>query len=66
MVPKRRCSIPSDWAYNDNAHKCDLLGKYNVSFTFNVANLTPFDVGHENENLDLRTNSFKEREDEVN
>ena len=35
-----------------------------VSSTFNVADLTPFDVG--NEDLDLRTNSFKEREDDMN
>jgi len=29
-----------------------------------VANLTPFDVG--NEDLDLRTNPFKEKEDDMN
>ena len=29
-----------------------------------MADLTPFDVG--NEDLDLRTNSFKEREDDMN
>ena len=49
---------------NDNAYKLDLRGEYNVSSTFNVADLTPFDVG--NEDLDLRTNPFKEREDDMN
>ena len=49
---------------NGNAYKLDLRGEYNVSSTFNVADLTPFDVG--NENLDLRTNPFKEEEDDMN
>ena len=38
---------------NDNAYKLDLPGEYNVSTTFNVADLSPFDVGD-----DLRTNPF--------
>ena len=41
---------------NDNAHKLDLSGEYNVSATFNVTNLSHFDVGD-----DLRTNPFKRR-----
>lgn len=38
---------------NDNAYKVDLLGEYNVSTTFNVSNLSPFDVGE-----DSRSNLF--------
>ena len=34
----------------------DLPGKYNISATFNVSNLSPFDVGD-----DSRTNPFEER-----
>jgi hypothetical protein len=38
---------------NDNAYKLDLLGEYNVSATFNVTDLTPFDVGDELGSLSL-------------
>ncbi|GKV07038.1 hypothetical protein SLEP1_g18849 [Rubroshorea leprosula] len=41
---------------NDNAYKLELPGEYNVSATFNVSDLSPFDVGD-----DLRTNPFEER-----
>ena len=40
---------------NDNAYKLDLPGEYNVSATFNVSDLSPFDVGD-----DLRTNPSQE------
>ncbi|KAH9698149.1 Endonuclease [Citrus sinensis] len=40
---------------NDNAYKLDLPGEYNVSATFNVSDLSPFDVG-----VDLRTNPLQE------
>ncbi|KAH9650499.1 hypothetical protein KPL70_026409 [Citrus sinensis] len=40
---------------NDNAYKLDLPGEYNVSATFNVSDLIPFDVGD-----DLRTNPLQE------
>jgi hypothetical protein len=41
---------------NDNAYKVNLPGKYGVSATFNVSDLTLFDVGD-----DSRSNSFEER-----
>ena len=40
---------------NDNAYKLDLPGEYDVSATFNVTDLSPFDVGD-----DLRANPFQE------
>ena len=45
---------------NDNASKLDLPGEYNVSATFNVTDLSPFDVGD-----DLRTNPFQEGGNDV-
>jgi len=45
---------------NDNAYKVDLPGEYGVSATFNVADLSLFDVCD-----DLRSNSFKERGDDA-
>ena len=42
---------------NYNAYKLDLSSKYNVCATFNVSDLSPFNVGDE---LDLRTNPFQE------
>ncbi|KAH9792723.1 hypothetical protein KPL71_004248 [Citrus sinensis] len=46
---------------NDNAYKLDLPGEYNVSATFNVSDLSPFDVGE-----DSRTNPFEERGNDEN
>ena len=46
---------------NDNAYKLDLPGEYNVSVTFNVSDLSPFDVGE-----DSRMNSFEERGNDEN
>lgn len=46
---------------NDNAYKLDLPGEYNVSATFNVSDLSPFDLGE-----DSRTNPFEERGSDVN
>ncbi|XP_057747051.1 uncharacterized protein LOC130966281 [Arachis stenosperma] len=40
---------------NDNAYKIDLPGEYNVSATFNVSDLSPFDM-----DTDLRMNLFEE------
>jgi hypothetical protein len=41
---------------NDNAYKVDLPGEYNVSATFNVSDLSPYDVGD-----DSRSTPFEER-----
>ena len=41
---------------NNNAYKLDLPGEYNISATFNVSDLSPFDVGE-----DSRTKPFEER-----
>lgn len=42
---------------NDNAYKLELPGEYGVSATFNVADLSPFDVGDE---FNSRSNSLQE------
>src|SRR2546422_9926757 len=44
---------------NNNAYKFDLSGEYNVSSTFNVSDLSPFD------DADLRTNLFEEGENDA-
>ena len=46
---------------NDNAYKSDLPGEYNISATFNVFDLSPFDVGD-----DSRTNPFEVRGNDEN
>jgi hypothetical protein len=46
---------------NDNAYKLDLPGEYNISATFNVSNLSLFDVGD-----DSRSNPFEERGNDEN
>ena len=42
---------------NDNAYKIDLLGEYNVSTTFNIFVLSPFDM-----DADSRMNIFEKGE----
>lgn len=44
---------------NNNAYQIDLEGKYTISSTFNASDLDPY-VADE---LDLRSNAFKGRED---
>jgi hypothetical protein len=46
---------------NNNAYKLDLPGEYNISATFNVSDLSPFDVGD-----DSRANPFEERGNDGN
>ncbi|KAL3537781.1 hypothetical protein ACH5RR_001147 [Cinchona calisaya] len=46
---------------NDNAYKINLLGEYNISATFNVTNLSPFDF---HVRSDSRMNHLKEEGDE--
>jgi hypothetical protein len=46
---------------NDNAYKLDLPGEYNISATFNVSELSLFDVGD-----DSRSNPFEERGNDEN
>jgi hypothetical protein len=46
---------------NNNAYKLDLPGEYNISATFNVYDLSPFDVGD-----DSRTNPFEEKGNDGN
>jgi len=46
--------------HTDNAYKVDLLGEFGVSATFNVSDLTLFDVGD-----DSRSNPFEERGDDA-
>ena len=46
---------------NDNAYKLDLPSEYNISVTFNVSDLSPFNVGNES-----RTNPFEERKNNEN
>jgi len=46
---------------NDNAYKLDLPSEYNVSTTFNVTDLSPFDVGD-----DLRANPFQDEGNDGN
>jgi len=48
---------------NDNAYKIDLPGEYDVSSTFNVADLKPYFDDDHRENL--RENSLQQGEDDV-
>ncbi|KAI3469143.1 hypothetical protein Pfo_025806 [Paulownia fortunei] len=47
---------------NDNAYKLELPGEYGVGASFNVSDLSPFDVDDE----DLRTNPFQDGKNDKN
>ena len=49
---------------NNNAYKIDLPGEYNVSATFNVTDLSPFEFADYNQ-VDSRTNPFQEGDNDV-
>ncbi|KAJ9556502.1 hypothetical protein OSB04_011116 [Centaurea solstitialis] len=49
---------------NDNAYKIDLPGHYNVSATFNVADLSPF-IPELDDPLDSRTSPFEKGENDA-
>ncbi|GJS40210.1 RNA-directed DNA polymerase [Tanacetum coccineum] len=50
---------------NDNAYKIELLGHYNVSATFNVADLSPYE-GDSDDEPDTGSSLFQEGEDNAN
>ncbi|XP_016709271.1 uncharacterized protein [Gossypium hirsutum] len=45
---------------NDNSYRLDLLGDYNISVSFNVSDLSHFDL-----DFDLRTSCFEEKGNDV-
>jgi hypothetical protein len=53
LMPRRDGPYQIIERINDNAYKVDLPGEYGVSATFNVSDLSSFDVGD-----DLRSNPF--------
>ncbi|GKV49728.1 hypothetical protein SLEP1_g56464 [Rubroshorea leprosula] len=61
LLPKRDGPFQVLKRVNDNAYKLDLPSEYNVSATFNVTNLSPFDAVD-----DLRTNPFQEEGNDIN
>ena len=60
LMPRRDGPYQVIEKINDNAYKVDLLGEYGVSATFNVFDLSSFDVGD-----DSRLNPFEERGDDA-
>nr|GEX61941.1 RNA-directed DNA polymerase [Tanacetum cinerariifolium] len=51
--------------HNDNAYKIELPGHYNVSVTFNVADLSPY-KGDSDDKLDSGSSLFQEGDDDAN
>ncbi|KAI3472896.1 hypothetical protein Pfo_030916 [Paulownia fortunei] len=62
LLPRGDGSFQVVECINDNAYKLELPGEYGVSASFNVSDLSPFDVGDE----DLRINPFQEGENDEN
>ena len=48
----------------DNAYKLELPGHYNVSATFNVADLSPY-VGTSDDEMDSKASAFQGGEDDA-
>ncbi|KAL2505807.1 CCHC-type domain-containing protein [Abeliophyllum distichum] len=61
LHPREDEQFQSFQRINDNAYKLDLPGEYNVSATFNVADLSSFDAGNNS-----RLNHFEEGGDDAN
>jgi len=59
-MPKEMVLIHIIKRINDNAYKVDLLGKYGLSVTFDIYNISLFDVSD-----DSRMNPFVERGNNV-
>ena len=58
LQPRRDGPFQVSEMINDNAYKIDHPGKYNMSSTFNVSDLSPFTTG--DEALDLTSSLFQE------
>ncbi|KAH0757725.1 hypothetical protein KY290_021218 [Solanum tuberosum] len=50
---------------NDNLYKIDLPPEYQVQYTFNVCDLSPFSTFDDDDSSNLRTNSFQEGENDA-
>jgi hypothetical protein len=60
LLPRRDGPFQVVERINDNAYKLDLPGEYGVSASFNIADLSPFDVGD-----CLRVNPSQEEENDA-
>ncbi|GJW62095.1 hypothetical protein Tco_0111430 [Tanacetum coccineum] len=49
---------------NDNAYKLELHGHYNVSATFNVADLSPY-IGTSDDEIESRASAFQGDDDDA-
>jgi hypothetical protein len=61
LHPRGDCPFQVLARINNNAYKLDISSEYNISATFNISDLSPFNVGD-----DSRMNSFEEREIDEN
>jgi len=60
LLPRGDCPFQVIRRINNNAYELELPPSYNISNSFNVCDLSPFDVGFKN----LWSNSLKEGEDD--